>query len=30
MFTSYMDEYVPAIMGEINSLYDVDWEHPGG
>jgi hypothetical protein len=24
MFTSYMDGYVPAIMREINSLYDVD------
>lgn len=24
MFSSYMDEYVPEIMREINSLYDVD------
>src|SRR5215469_1857964 len=24
MFTRYMDDYIPAIMREINSLYDVD------
>src|ERR1700761_2697133 len=24
MFTSYMDDYIPAIMREVNSLYDVD------
>jgi len=24
MFTSYMTDYMPAIMKEINSLYDVD------
>src|SRR6201990_2531216 len=24
MFTSYLDEYVPAIMREVNSLYEVD------
>jgi hypothetical protein len=24
MFTTYMTDYMPAIMKEINSLYDVD------
>lgn len=30
MFTSYMDTYVPAIMREINSLYDVDCFYTNG
>jgi hypothetical protein len=30
MFTSYMDEYVPAIMQEINSRYDVDCFYTNG
>lgn len=30
MFTSYMDDYVPAIMREINSLYDVDCFYSNG
>lgn len=30
MFTSYMDDYVPAIMREINSLYDVDCFYTNG
>jgi Hypothetical glycosyl hydrolase 6/Beta-galactosidase trimerisation domain len=30
MFTSYMDEYVPAIMREVNSLYDVDCFYTNG
>src|ERR1700744_1149251 len=30
MFTSYMDEYVPAIMREINSLYNVDCFYANG
>ena len=30
MFTSYMDEYVPAIMREINSRYDVDCFYTNG
>ena len=30
MFTSYMDDYVPAIMREINSLYDVDCFYANG
>src|SRR5215472_4619946 len=30
MFTSYMDSYVPAIMREINSLYDVDCFYTNG
>jgi hypothetical protein len=30
MFTSYMDNYVPAIMREINSLYDVDCFYTNG
>src|ERR1700746_1390449 len=30
MFTSYMDEYVPAIMREVNSLYDVDCFYANG
>ena len=30
MFSSYMDEYVPAIMREINSLYDVDCFYTNG
>lgn len=30
MFTSYMDEYVPAIMREINALYDVDCFYTNG
>jgi hypothetical protein len=30
MFTSYMDDYVPAIMNEINSLYDVDCFYTNG
>ena len=30
MFSSYMDEYVPAVMREINSLYDVDCFYTNG
>jgi hypothetical protein len=30
MFTSYMDEYVPAVMREVNSLYDVDCFYANG
>jgi len=30
MFTSYMDDYVPAIMQEISSLYDVDCFYTNG
>ena len=30
MFTSYMDDYVPAIMREINSRYDVDCFYANG
>ena len=30
MFTSYMDEYVPAIMREINSRYDMDCFYTNG
>jgi hypothetical protein len=30
MFTSYMDDYVPAIMHEVNSLYDVDCFYTNG
>jgi Hypothetical glycosyl hydrolase 6/Beta-galactosidase trimerisation domain len=30
MFTSYMDEYVPAIMREINSRYEVDCFYTNG
>jgi hypothetical protein len=30
MFTSYMDDYIPAIMREINSLYDVDCFYANG
>src|SRR5512133_645933 len=30
MFTSYMDDYVPAIMREINSLYEVDCFYTNG
>lgn len=30
MFTSYMDEYVPAIMREVNSFYDVDCFYANG
>jgi hypothetical protein len=30
MFSSYMDDYVPAIMREINSLYDVDCFYSNG
>jgi len=30
MFTSYMDDYMPAIMREINSLYDVDCFYSNG
>jgi hypothetical protein len=30
MFTSYMDEYVPDIMREVNSLYDVDCFYTNG
>lgn len=30
MFTSYMDDYVPAIMREINSRYDVDCFYTNG
>jgi len=30
MFSTYMDEYIPAIMREINSLYDVDCFYTNG
>jgi hypothetical protein len=30
MFTGYMDDYVPAIMREVNSLYDVDCFYTNG
>ncbi len=30
MFSSYMDDYVPAIIREINSLYDVDCFYTNG
>jgi len=30
MFTSYMDDYVPAIMREVSSLYDVDCFYTNG
>jgi hypothetical protein len=30
MFSTYMDDYVPAIMREINSLYDVDCFYANG
>ena len=30
MFTSYMDDYIPAIMREVNSLYDVDCFYTNG
>ena len=30
MFSTYMDDYVPAIMREINSLYDVDCLYTNG
>ena len=30
MFTSYMDEYVPAIVREVNLLYDVDCFYTNG
>ena len=30
MFTSYMDDYVPAIMHEVNSLYEVDCFYTNG
>jgi hypothetical protein len=30
MFTTYMDDYVPAIMREVNSLYDVDCFYSNG
>lgn len=30
MFSSYMDDYVPAIMREINSLYEVDCFYTNG
>ena len=30
MFSSYMDDYVPAIMHEVNSLYDVDCFYTNG
>lgn len=30
MFSSYMDDYVPAVMREINSLYDVDCFYTNG
>jgi hypothetical protein len=30
MFSTYMDDYVPAIMHEINSLYDVDCFYTNG
>jgi hypothetical protein len=30
MFSSYMDDYVPAIMREVNALYDVDCFYTNG
>ena len=30
MFSTYMDQYVPAIMREVNSLYDVDCFYTNG
>jgi len=30
MFTSYMDDYIPAIMREVNSLYEVDCFYTNG
>ena len=30
MFSTYMDDYVPAIMREINSLYDIDCFYTNG
>ena len=30
MFTTYLDDYVPAIMREVNSLYDVDCFYANG
>ena len=30
MFTRYMDDYVPAVMREVNSLYDVDCFYTNG
>jgi hypothetical protein len=30
MFSSYMDDYIPAIMREVNSLYDVDCFYANG
>ena len=30
MFSAYMDDYVPAIMREVNSLYDVDCFYTNG
>jgi hypothetical protein len=30
MFSSYMDDYVPAVMREVNSLYDVDCFYTNG
>lgn len=30
MFSTYMDDYVPAIMREVNSLYDVDCFYTNG
>jgi hypothetical protein len=30
MFSAYMDDYVPAIMREINSLYDIDCFYTNG
>ncbi len=30
MFTRYMDDYIPAIMREVNSLYDVDCFYTNG
>jgi hypothetical protein len=30
MFSSYMDDYIPAVMREVNSLYDVDCFYTNG
>src|SRR5262249_385518 len=30
MFSTYMDDYVPAVMREVNSLYDVDCFYTNG
>ncbi len=30
MFSTYMDDYVPAIIREVNSLYDVDCFYTNG